>query len=283
VARLRGWSPVGIAIRSLLAALALVSVTGLVYLRSWPPMATVLSSSMEPHIRVGDVVLLKSLSGHAPHVGDVVLVHVPMEAQRSYKYPDRVIHRVISIRGGLVQTKGDNLHQPDPFAVPVGDVHERVRAVVPSAGRVVGFVLSPFGLVWLGAGAVLLVGMPMVDLQRERVRVERVSLTALDGVQSNLRSLEARLGSVNTATLEQAISAAVQRLASAEPQRQELPDPPAEPLTQRNSRSRPVTPRVAPTRSTKARTAEPGDQVADAGGSCRCSLLEFPCRHVITS
>src|SRR5439155_25015144 len=132
------------------------------------------------------------------------------------------------------------------------------------------FLLSPFGLVWLGAGAVLLVVMPMVDLQRERVSVERVSLTALDGVQSNLRSLEARLGSVNTATLEQAISAAVQRLASAEPQRQALPDPPAEPPTDGNSRSRPVTARVARTRSTRRDTPTPSDQVADAGDSCRC-------------
>ena len=254
--RLRGWSPVGLAVRTVLAVLFVTSVAGCVYLRSWPPMATVLSSSMAPHIRVGDVVLLKSLDGHAPRVGDVVLIHVPMEAQRSYRYPDRVIHRVISVRGGLVQTKGDNLHQPDPFAVPVGAVHQRVRAVVPSAGRVVGFLLSPFGLVWLAAGVIVLVVMPMVDLQRERVNVEHVSLTTLDGVQSNLRALEARLGA-NSAMLE-AIAT----------------------VSQRPTAPGPVAADTAVEAEPDADADEP-DADADERGCC--PLVEFPCRHVLTS
>src|SRR4051794_27085250 len=78
-----------------LAVLALVAVAaGLLYLRAWPPAATVMSASMTPTIRTGDVVLLKHLD-RPPRVGDVVAVSVPDAARSRYGYPAVVIHRVV--------------------------------------------------------------------------------------------------------------------------------------------------------------------------------------------
>ena len=143
-----------------------VALGGLLYLRAWPPIVVVMSSSMEPAIDTGSIVLLKHVDG-APEVGDVVTVPVPAEAQAD-GYPTEVLHRVIEItEDGLVRTQGDNLDKPDPFAVPVSAVTERAVTVIPGAGQLVAFLFSPYGIMWMAAGVFLLVVMPFFDGQRE--------------------------------------------------------------------------------------------------------------------
>jgi len=151
---------------ALATVVMVVAVGGLLYLRAWPPIVVVMSSSMEPAIDTGSIVLLKHVDG-APEVGDVVTVPVPAEVQAD-GYPSEVLHRVIEItEDGLVRTQGDNLDKPDPFAVPVSAVTERVVTVVPGAGQLVAFLFSPYGLMWMAAGVFLLVVMPFFDGQRE--------------------------------------------------------------------------------------------------------------------
>jgi hypothetical protein len=130
-------------------------------------MLVVMSSSMEPTIETGAVVLMRHLD-RSPRPGDIVEVDVPIEAREEYGYPAQVLHRVIAVTGdGLVRTKGDHLDDPDPFAVPKSEVHQALFAVVPGAGRLVAFLTSAYGLLWIGAGIVLFMVLPFLDGQRE--------------------------------------------------------------------------------------------------------------------
>src|SRR6478609_6699584 len=96
--------------------LALVAAAG--YLRTWPPLASVMSGSMAPTINTGDIVVLKKLDAPA-QIGEIVVVHVPDAARSRYGYPAVVIHRVAAIGAdGLVTTKGDARKETDPFKVP---------------------------------------------------------------------------------------------------------------------------------------------------------------------
>jgi signal peptidase I len=163
---------------------------GLGYLGCWPPMATVMSGSMSPTIKTGDVVLLKHLYS-APRVGDVVAVSVPDEARSRYGYPPQVIHRVVRIApSGMLTTKGDARPQPDPFSVPVSAVDTKVVFTVPAAGRVIAFLTSTMGLVWLLAGAVLVFVMPHIERRQESERSER---DALEAMRTELHEMAAEL------------------------------------------------------------------------------------------
>jgi len=170
-----------------LLALAAIAA-GLVYLGSWPPPAVVESGSLAPTIDTGDVVGLKRLGG-APRVGDVVADAVPEEARSRYGYPAVVVHRVVrSAPNGDLTTKGDARRAPDPFTVR--HVSERVLLTIPAAGRALGFLTSTLGIVWLGLGAVLLLGLPMLERRREAEAVERGSIAQL---HDELRSLSDQL------------------------------------------------------------------------------------------
>lgn len=171
----------------LLAAMVLAAAMGgLLYLKTWPPMATVMSGSMSPTIETGDVVLLKHLD-RPPRVGDVIAVSVPEPARARYGYPPVVVHRVTRIAPtGDVTTKGDARKRPDPFTVKRGSVTSRVVADIPAAGHVFAFFTSTLGLVWLGAGVLLLVVLPLFERRRDlREREE----DTLEDLRSELRSI----------------------------------------------------------------------------------------------
>ncbi len=151
---------------TLMTVVAGVVFGGFLYLQAWPPIVVVMSSSMEPAIETGAIVLMRHVEG-SPQVGDIVSVPVPAEA-REDGYPKEVLHRVIEItEDGLLRTQGDNLDKPDPFAVPATAVTKRVVAVIPGAGELVAFMFSPYGLLWIAAGLILFIIMPFFDGQRE--------------------------------------------------------------------------------------------------------------------
>ncbi len=162
----------------LLVVLACVGA-GLGYLRAWPPLATVMSSSMAPTIDTGDIVILKRLQG-PPRVGDVIAVSVPETARARYGYPPQVIHRITKIApNGEITTKGDARKKPDPFTVSRASVEAEVAGSIPAIGRVLAFLTSTLGLLWIGAGIVLFALMPLIDRHRERTEREREGVEAL--------------------------------------------------------------------------------------------------------
>ncbi len=167
--------------KRLIALLAALGVAGFAfgYLGTWPPVATVMSGSMSPTIKTGDVVVLKKLHG-MPHVGDIIAVTVPDEARARYGYPPVVTHRVVRIApDGSITTKGDARKTPDPFTVHRSAVSAKVLLHIPAAGRVMAFLMSPMGLLWIAGGAVLLFVMPSLERRHEAEAAEQETLAAL--------------------------------------------------------------------------------------------------------
>jgi hypothetical protein len=137
---------------------------------------------MAPTIKTGDMVVLKRL-GRPAQVGDIVEIVVPNEARARLGYPPVVIHRIIRIDAdGMVITKGDAHKDPDPFNVPRTALTTEVIGTVPAAGRLLAFLASPLGLLWLAGGALLFVGMPLVERYRgaqRRGQDERADVRSL--------------------------------------------------------------------------------------------------------
>ena len=177
---------------------------GMAYLQTWPPLATVMSGSMVPTINTGDVVLLRRLH-ERPRVGQIVVVNVPDEARSRYGYPPVVIHRVVRVSPtGIIQTKGDARKAPDPFTVPARTVHDTVVFAVPAAGRVLAFLTSTMGLLWLAGGAFLLVVLPILETRREEHQRETASIgeihAGLSTITSELASLRAAVEAKGSGT-----------------------------------------------------------------------------------
>ncbi len=243
--RRRVWARVG---GGIAVALALGLVGGILWLGTPTPLVTVMSPSMEPYLDVGDIALMGRQRG-AVEIGDVVEVPVPLEIQRSRNYPKAVVHRVIAIEDGMITTQGDNVGDPDPFTTPVAAVQRRLVRVVPAAGRIASFVTSPFGILWLVAGVVFLVGVPAVDRSRERREGEQAEtqqtlqhvVAAVADYGYHLQSHTEILKAMSQAA--QDLSAVVSRLEAGE-----APARPRPPATPQPPRPRRRTPLVAPTR-----------------------------------
>jgi signal peptidase I len=169
---------------------ALLLFAGVVgYLRTWPPLATVMSASMEPTIKTGDMVVLKRID-RPVRVGDVVRIPVPDKARAEFGYPPVVIHRIARIAGDAVTTKGDAYKNPDEFSVPRSAITTKVVTTLPAAGRALAFLGSPLGLLWLVGGGVLLLGMPLLDRYRDGQQRER---SERDGLHEALEMITEEL------------------------------------------------------------------------------------------
>ncbi|MEN6389759.1 MAG: signal peptidase I [Syntrophomonas sp.] len=90
----------------------------------------ILSGSMEPQIKIGDVVVIHKIEGKDAQVGDVILF--------PYQKDMKVTHRIIAVSEQqgtkLFTTKGDANPEPDVDLVPVDNVQGKVVTVVPKVG-----------------------------------------------------------------------------------------------------------------------------------------------------
>jgi signal peptidase len=125
-----------------LAVLGLLSVTlgpRLLHYRT----ATMLTASMSPAIRPGDVIVDTPLPLTEIRVGQVLTYHIPVDDHRV------VSHRVIEVqrpgRGVVnVRTQGDANAAPDPWtATLTGTTVWQVRTVVPKAGTAIRALRTP--------------------------------------------------------------------------------------------------------------------------------------------
>ena len=96
----------------------------------------VMTDSMAPTIRAGDVVLIKPLKSEiAP--GMII----------TYNHGSKTItHRVVMVNGDNLYTKGDNSEQIDPWEVPVSSVVGVTFFSIPYLGYLLSFVRQPLGL-----------------------------------------------------------------------------------------------------------------------------------------
>lgn len=86
-------------------------VLGLIYFlgNQYIYFGTVLSGSMEPVFKKGDLVLMQTMDKE-PQIGDIISSSV-------YGYNAPITHRVIEINKYGVRTKGDNNKEPDNWAL----------------------------------------------------------------------------------------------------------------------------------------------------------------------
>ena len=135
-----------VAIVALMAALAVLP--GIVGLH---PVA-VLSGSMEPALRVGDIAVTRAADPSTVKVGDVV----------TYRSTSGLVtHRIISVQeaanGRMFRLKGDANETADPDPVADTKIVAKVVYSIPRIGFLLVFAES-------AAGRVLFIGVPVIIL-----------------------------------------------------------------------------------------------------------------------
>lgn len=110
--------------------------------------AVVLSGSMEPAIRVDDMVIVHKQSSY--ELQDVIMY----EGENSM-----ITHRIVGTNEGAYITRGDSNNTDDP-AVPAEKVVGKVVCTIPGAGKVILFLQSPLGMCLMVLLAVAVLILP---------------------------------------------------------------------------------------------------------------------------
>ena len=115
------------------AVVLLSSVSGLLFWSVAPTAVgwqsrVVSSGSMAPAVHPGDVVLVSPIAPERLSPGQLVLFEDAGRPGRT------VLHRVASVDGGSVVTKGDANQSADTASLPRADVDGIARLVVPQVG-----------------------------------------------------------------------------------------------------------------------------------------------------
>lgn len=110
--------------------------------------AVVLSGSMEPEFSEGDLIIVKETDDYKPK--DIVV----FQDENTL-----VVHRIISIDGETITTKGDANESADE-PINASAVKGEVLFWIPFAGRIVGFLKTPIGTICIIAAAVALIEIP---------------------------------------------------------------------------------------------------------------------------
>jgi signal peptidase I len=153
--RIGGWAAAGLA--SGLAAATVLPVFG-----GWRAHS-VLSGSMTPAIRRGDLVMLRPIAPLQARLGDIVSFPDPS------RHGERVMHRVVSVSAGRgvahFVTRGDANHTVERWDVRLDGRIGKVVFVIPKAGYLAVVLATPVACVLLlvlpalGFGALELVSL----------------------------------------------------------------------------------------------------------------------------
>ncbi len=109
-----------------LIAFGVNAIMGLALSTSTPVVA-VFSESMLPTFQKGDMIIV--FGNDEIKVGDIIVFSVPDRQ-------DPIIHRVYSITGSIIQTKGDNNQYVDPWQTTLQNVKGKAVLKIPSLGWV---------------------------------------------------------------------------------------------------------------------------------------------------
>ena len=126
--------------RLVLTVLVLV-IAGLAFMYFTPDynLYLVRSESMRPAINMGDLIITGPLDG--PVSGEVK----PGTIITYEFHKELVTHRVESIDGETLITKGDATEDPDPWSVAISDIRGVYLFKVPYVGFLTNFVQTKFG------------------------------------------------------------------------------------------------------------------------------------------
>ena len=155
-----GWI-VTVALALILAGVAFV------YFSPSYDMRLVRSESMKPAINMGDMVITGPLGGEV-EAGTIVTYERGAEL---------VTHRVLSVDGETLVTKGDAVEDADPWAVTLSDVRGVYLFRIPYIGYVSNFISTKLGwFLVIIVPATLLVALLIWDIFKTlRRRSEKVA------------------------------------------------------------------------------------------------------------
>ncbi|RLF66993.1 MAG: signal peptidase I [Thermoplasmata archaeon] len=133
---------------TLIASLVLLNSMG--YIITSPQV--VLTGSMEPTLKVGDIVILRKVTRDEIQIGDIIAYRL---------HGNVVIHRVVNITGETIVTKGDANAAPDPWEVSFKDVIGAPGIRIPYLGWIF-IVISYSPIIRLTSIAVLIAAILII-------------------------------------------------------------------------------------------------------------------------
>ncbi len=142
----------------------------------------VLSNSMSPALRQGDLVFLRPLAEKDVLPGMIV----------SYRWDGKLItHRVRQMQDGFLTTQGDNNLQPDPWLTPLANVAGTPVLRIPLLGYVLLSMRSPAGWAIMVLLPALVLLFVLVQNLLRLVRIDR--LPAAERRRLVVRRIPARM------------------------------------------------------------------------------------------
>jgi len=120
------------------------------------------SESMKPAVNMGDMIVTGPTNG--PLNGEI-----EPGAIVTYEHGKELItHRVMSVDGDNLVTKGDAAEEPDPWSVTLSNVKGIYMFKIPYVGYVLNFIRSKLGwFLVIILPAVLLVGLLVKEIVKE--------------------------------------------------------------------------------------------------------------------
>lgn len=146
----------------------------------------VLTDSMYPNIKSGDLIIVHEAKASEIRVNDVISFFDPESDSGS----SVVTHRVVAILAdGSFTTKGDANNTEDEVPVPAANLVGIYKARIPGAGDVAMFLQTTAGFfVCVGVPLVLLVGYELI----RRRRYEKANKQDTDALLAELEALRAQ-------------------------------------------------------------------------------------------
>lgn len=134
-------------------------------------MSVVLSGSMEPELSMGDLIVV--LEADSFEAGDVIVFQSGRTA---------VVHRIISIEGEELVTKGDaNNASDDP--IKLSQVKGKVAFSIPLVGYLVNIIKTPIG-------TILLLGLAIWLMESSFKKDKRKDQDELDAIRDEIERLK---------------------------------------------------------------------------------------------
>ena len=120
---------------------------------SW---AVVISGSMEPEIRINDLVVVQEKENY--QIGDII----------SFKSGNSIVtHRIVGTDVDGYLTQGDANNTPDLAPVAIGQVVGKVMCIVPQIGVLIQYLQTPLGMMCLVLIGFLLIEIPFLVDKRK--------------------------------------------------------------------------------------------------------------------
>lgn len=140
---------------------------GVIYLLPDYNLYLVRSESMVPAINMGDLIITGPMGG--PMNGEIKPGTVV-----TYEHNEELItHRVASIDGKALVTKGDAVEDPDPWQVTIADVRGVYLFKIPYIGYGLRFIQTKSGwFISIIIPAVVLIGWLIWDILKETFKNE---------------------------------------------------------------------------------------------------------------